>query len=323
MSDHLPWHDISIPDADYNVRLAPDCGAIPVYWGKDCDGKLLCLVSLAGDFQTLFMQEKVSVKGMNVELRRDASHNCQNLVLTLERQVDSDLFHTLCKSLVSSLRQVTLPEVALSVILQHLKRWRIFLMGRNARLLSAQEYRGLFAELAFLERLLEVNPVQAHALNAWTGPDGVHQDFIFSGRAVEVKSLSSSDRSSVRISSESQLETIEDKLYLVCFLLVEAQDNATVMSLNGMVGKIAALLKDEDVLARFEAKLADYGYIPLPDYDLPKFLIANIQAYLVCDKFPKLVRSGLSAGITHVNYQIELDKIDPFTCDFERLLEDI
>ena len=323
MSDHLPWHDIAIPDADYNVRLAPDCGAIPVYWGKDRDGKFLCLVSLAGDFQSRFMQEKLSVKGMHIDLRRDASQNCQNLILTLERQVDSDLFHTLCKSLVASLRQVTLPEAALSVTLQHLKRWRIFLMGQNARLLSAQEYRGLFGELCFLERLLEANPVQAHAVSAWTGPDGVHQDFIFSGRAVEVKSLSSSDRSSVRISSENQLETIEDRLYLVCFSLAESQENAMAISLNELVDKIADLLTDKDVLASFEMKLADYGYIPLPDYDSPKFFVANSQAYLVCDEFPRLVRSDLPAGIVHINYQIELDKIDSFTCDFKHVLEDI
>lgn len=323
MSDHLPWHDIAIPDADYNVRLTPDCGVIPIYWGKDCDGKLLCLISLAGDFQARFAQEKFSVKGMHIDLRQDTSQNCQNLVLTLERQVDSDLFHTLCNSLAASLRQVTLPEVALSVTLQHLKRWRIFLMGQNAHLLSAQEYRGLFAELIFLERLLEVSSVPAHAINAWTGPSGVHQDFIFSGRAVEVKSLSSSDRSSVRISSENQLETIEDTLYLVCFLLVESQENAMGMSLNDLVGKIADTLKDKDILASFEAKLADYGYIPLPDYDSPKFFVSNVQAYLVCDGFPKLVRSGLPAGIVHVNYQIELDKIGSFACDFKRLLEGI
>lgn len=297
MNNHLPWYDISIPDADYNVRLAPDCGAIPVYWGKDCDGKFLCLVSLAGDFQSRFVQEKLSVKGMRIDLRRDTSQNCQNLVLTLERQVDSDLFHTLCKSLVARLRQVTLPEVALSVTLQHLKRWRIFMMGQNARLLSVQEYRGLFGELCFLERLLEVNSAQAYAVSAWTGPDGVHQDFIFSGKAVEVKLLSSSARSSVRMSSEKQLETIEDKLYLVCFSLAESQENPMAMSLNDLVDKIATLLVDKDVLASFEAKLADYGYISLPDYDSPKIFIANIRAYLVSDEFPRLVHTGLPAGI--------------------------
>jgi hypothetical protein len=323
MSDHLPWSDIVTPDADYNVRLVPDCGTIPVYWGKDCDGKFLCLVSLSGDHQPLFMQEKLSIKGMHIDLRRDTSQNFQNLVLTLERQVDSDLFHTLCKSLVAGLRQITLPEAALSVTLQHLKRWRIFLMGQNAHLLSAQEYRGLFAELIFLERLLEVNPVQAHAVNAWTGPARIHQDFIFSGRAVEVKSLSGSDRSSVRISSENQLETVEDKLYLVCFSLAESQENAMAMSLNDLVEKIATLLKDKDILAGFEAKLADYGYIPLPDYDSPKLLVANIQAYLVGDNFPRLVRSGLPAGIVQVHYKIELDKIDSFACKFKWILEDI
>ncbi|MDR3357977.1 MAG: PD-(D/E)XK motif protein [Desulfovibrio sp.] len=228
-----------------------------IYWGKDCDGKFLCVVSLAGDFQSRFMQEKLSVKEMHIDLRRDASQNSQNLVLTLERQVDSDLFHTLCKSLVASLRQVTLPEVALV--------------------------------------------------------DNIDKNYF----------QKYSDRSSVRISSENQLETIEGKLYLVCFSLAESQENAMAMSLNNLVDKIAALLADKDVLAIFEAKLADYGYIPLPDYDSPKFFIANIQDIPCCDEFPKLVRSGLPVGIIHVNYQIELDKIESFACEFGRVLGDI
>ena len=323
MSDHLPWDNIAIPDVDYNVRLVTGCGAIPVYWGKNCDGKFLCLVSLVGDHQALFIQEKITIKGLHVDLRQDVAQNYQNLVLTLERQVDSDLFHALCKSLVLSLSQVSRPDAALSLALQHLKRWRLFLMGRNAHLLTAQEYRGLFAELLFLKNLLEVSQDHAYAIMAWSGPDGIHQDFIFSGRAVEIKSLSSSDPSTVRISSENQLESIEGSLYLVCFLLSDARESPTAISLNNLVEEILEYLEDENVLANFEEKLADYGYIPLPEYDSPKLIVADTRAYLVSNDFPKIVRSELPAGIVSVHYQIELDKINAFACDFSHILEDM
>lgn len=323
MTEHLPWESIATPDVDYNVRLVQDCGVIPVYWGKDCDGKFICLISLAGDHQSLFVQEKLSIKGLRIDLRQTTVQDSQNLVLTLENQVDSDLFHALCKSLVTNLRPVTLPEVALSVTLQHLKRWRVFLMGKNVALLSPQEYRGLFAELIFLEQLLGGAPNQSHAINAWTGPDKVHQDFIFSGRAVEVKSLSGSDRNTVRISSENQLETIENFLYLVCLSLAELQNNPAAMSLNDLVRKIASSLKDNDILASFETKLANYGYAPLSDYDAPMLFVANTKSYLIDEGFPKLVRSKLPGGVIHVQYQIELDKIDSFACDFGVVLEGI
>ena len=53
------------------------------------------------------------------------------------------------------------------------------------------------------------------AMEAWCGPDGAHQDFIFGNTAVEVKSLSGRERSTVRISSEDQLESLCDDLFLV------------------------------------------------------------------------------------------------------------
>ena len=320
MSNSLPWDEIATPERDYNVRLIPDGSVIPAYWGKDVQGKLLFLISLTGDHRNLFEQEKVTVKGVDTDLRQDTATDCQLLVLTLDRQVDSDLFHALCKSLFHSLKEVHRPDVAISVAMQHLKRWRTFLSGQNSRLLTIQEHRGLFAELVFLNKLLEVGLNPASAVMAWTGPEWVHQDFIYSGRAVEVKALSSSDRSTVRISSEDQLESIEEKLYLLTLTLQDSRDNTVALSLNALVTHIRDLLQGES-LESFDNKLAANGYAPHHEYETPKLVTTSKKAYLVEKDFPKVVRSMLPAGVRSVSYQLELEKIEPFSCAFETLLE--
>lgn len=323
MSRPLPWDDIRTPDSDYNVRLIPGGGIIPAFWGRDTEGHCLFLISLEGDHRKAFAEGRTSAHGIDVDLQKDTASNRQNLVLTLERQVDADLFCALCESLFESLRIVDRPESALSVALTHIKRWKAFLAGRNARLLSAEEIRGLFAELTFLTSLSDGHLSQADAVSAWTGADRVHQDFVFADRAVEVKSLSGTDRSTVRISSEDQLESVQDRLFLVTYRLRDVLDAAQGHSLNELVSAIAVSLTDAAAIDEFERRLAAYGYLPLPEYDRPRLLVAGIQGYRVEEGFPRIVRSALPAGISHVKYQIEIERIAPFGCPFDDVLKGV
>src|SRR3546814_19068659 len=91
--------------------------------------------------------------------------------------------------------------------LAHSRRWKTFLSGRSQHL-SIEEVRGLFAEIVFLTELIDRQMSSSDAVEAWLGPERSHQDFIFGNTAVEVKSLSGAERSSVRISSEDQLESL-------------------------------------------------------------------------------------------------------------------
>jgi hypothetical protein len=323
MSRPLPWDDIKTPDADYNVRLISGGGAIPAFWGRDAEGHCLFLLSLEGDHRKAFAEGRTSVHGIDVDLQKDPASERQNLVLTLERQVDGDLFCSLCESLFESLRPVARPEVALSVALTHIKRWKAFLAGRNARLLSAEEVRGLFAELTFLSGLYREKMDHLTAVAAWTGADRVHQDFVFADRAVEVKSLAGTDRSTVRISSEDQLESIQDLLFLMTYRLRDAPDTEQSRSLNDLVLAIEGELADAEAIEEFGRKLAAYGYAPLQEYDRPRLIVAGVQAYRVEDDFPKIVRSGLPAGVTRVKYQIDIEQIATFACPLENVLEGI
>lgn len=322
-SRNLPWDDIKIPESDYNVRLIPHAGTIPAYWGRDTSGNCLFLIALDGDHEKLFIEGWTAVHGIEVDLQADPVTGKQNLVLTLERQIDGDLFCSLCESLVESLRPVDRSDAALNVALTHIKRWKAFLAGRNARLLSAEEVRGLFAELTVLRRLYDKRLSPPEAVAAWTGADRVQQDFVFSGCAVEVKSISGTDRNTVRISSEDQLDTVQDQLFLLTLKLRDAHDADGARSLNDLVGLLEGEIVDPDAADELSRKLAAYGYAPLSEYDKPRFIVAATEAYMVREGFPRLIRSQLPVGVTGVRYQIELEHMAPFRCTLEEVLGSI
>lgn len=315
MSRFIPWDEIATPPADYNVRRVAGAAGVPLYWGKDAVGQCLLIVELKGDHSMEYRRDTTTLYGIGVDLRNGENAQQQRLILTLARQVDRDLFVGLCETLIASLAPVTDSHVALTVALAHLKRWKAFLAGRKARMLSDEEVRGLFAELYVLRALYQRTLSQGAAVAAWCGAEGAHQDFIFGNTAVEVKSLSGRERSSVRISSEDQLEGLTDDLFLMIVRLSDMPNAEQARSLNDLVASIEQELTVAEALEQFSKKIVGCGYAPLADYDLPRFVVSSTQAYRVTEQFPRLIRSQLPQGLTHVSYDIQLETIVPFACE--------
>ena len=317
----MPWDEIRLPVADYNVRLLAGTGSIPLYWGKDTAGHCLFIIELQGDHSEQFRKGNTSVHGISLDLRAFDVNARQGFVLKLEKHVDKDIFLSLCETLIASLHPLTDSGTALAVTLTHIKRWKMFMSGRNRRILSPEEIRGLFSELQFLRFLYQGRLNQKSAVESWEGPEGGHQDFIFGNTAVEIKSVSGKERSTVRISSEDQLETLCDNLFLVIFRLNEMSESDQAMSLNALVRHIEEELKDADAVEELLRRLAAYGYIEIGEYDKPKFVIAARHAYFVDKDFPRLIRSRMPDGIVRTTYEIELEKISAFKCDMVRVTE--
>ncbi|PSJ45986.1 PD-(D/E)XK motif protein [Zobellella taiwanensis] len=314
-----PWEKIAEPRSDYNVRRVTGTTGMPTYWGKDATGQCLFIVELEGDHTSQYRRDVTRLNGISVDLRNGDNDSQQRLVLALSRNVDCDLFLGLCETLISSLASVTDSAVALSVTLQHLKRWKAFLAGKKARLLTNEEIRGLFAELYVLRLLYQRRLTQGEAIDAWCGADDSHQDFIFGNVAIEVKSLSGRERSSVRISSEDQLEALVDSLFLIIVRLIDISDAESARSLNDIVALIEQELVTAEAIEQFSEKIADRGYVTLADYDKPRFCIGNVNGYRVTEKFPKLVRSRIPRGLFHVAYDIQLEMISSFSCEDDEI----
>lgn len=317
MSDSSPWDGIPIPDADFNVRLVALHTAVPCFWGRDSTGGSLFIVELKGDHRAQFGKERVLLRGIDIDLRSDREGE-QRLVLTLDQQVNRDLFEGLCNTLATALTHSSDSAGSLAVALAHLRRWKRFMSGQSQRL-SPEEVRGLYAEIAFLRELLNDGMADIDAVSAWRGPERSHQDFIFGDVAVEIKSLAGTERNVVRISSEDQLEALQGKLMLRIYRLSEAPDTATSQTLNAIVESAYTALADPDAVDALDRKLAAYGYVPLPEYDKPSFVISAVRNYCVHGEFPRLVRSELPDGIIRVSYDIRLETIEPFKCDDTRV----
>jgi hypothetical protein len=314
MTEISPWDSIQVPEADFNVLQVPGDRVVPCFWGKDAAGSCLFVIELSGDHAAQFNDDIVTVNGLDVDLR-SGGPNQQRLVLALGRQIDRDIFESLCRTLASALLSASDSKMALAVALAHLKRWKAFLAGRNARLLSPEEVRGLFGELNILRRLYNGTLPQAAAVDAWLGPDDSHQDFIFGDRAIEVKSLSGRERSTVHISSEDQLESALPELFLLTQRLNDMPETDEALSLNGIVSLIEGELSVAEAIEQFAYKLSGMGYVPLAEYDRPRFVVRGLQGYRVAEGFPRLIRSELPQGITRVAYEIMLEAAAPFVCD--------
>ena len=181
--------------------------------------------------------------------------------------------------------------------------------------MSAEEVRGLFAELTFLLEMIDHAASTAAAVEAWLGPEKSHQDFIFGNSAVEIKSLTGNERSTVRISSEDQLESLNDSLFLRIYRLSNLPDASSAHSLNEIVTAVQARLAEAEAVEAFDRKLVAHGYAPIPDYDAPRFVVSDTRSYRVGDGFPRLMRSQLPTGIDRVSYDIRLEILAPYECD--------
>lgn len=321
-SKKLPWDEIGQPDSDYNVRYIPDSGINPIAWGKDPAGQSLFILELKGNHFVQFQAGYTAVHGIKIDLRQLPNADRQRLVLSLEKSIDQDIFHSLCLSLVEHLKPVEDSSVALSVVMNHIKRWKAFLAGRKTSILTPEEVRGLFAELEFLRVLYREYLSDQEAIRSWYGPEGVHQDFIFNNTAVEVKSITGRERSSVRISSEDQLEAICDNLFLAIIRLSETAESLGARSLNEEVDLVVGELSDPEAIEIYWEKLVAYGYMELREYDNPRFIATSPRPFRVTEDFPRLVRSQIPDGVARVHYEIELEKISNFECERSQIWEE-
>ena len=313
-----PWDDIGIPRQDYNTRLVASSNGIPLYWGRDTEERCLFILELDGDLSDLFVGHRISVQGLEVDLRTTGSS--QTLVLTLQRHVDRDIFFVLCNSLIESLKQVSDPSMGLTIALNHIKRWKAFLAGnRKPRVLSEEALQGLFAELTFMRDLRKHRDSLSamEVVSSWAGVKGAPQDFVLGNTAVEVKSLSRESRNTVSIATEDQLQSSCDSLFLVVYKLSQLAGEDSAMSVNELVKKIEKELADAQAVGELWSRLAAYDYIEMEQYDTYKFVVSDCHSYHVTGDFPKLIRSNIPDGIVKLCYEIKLEAISNFEVELD------
>ena len=311
-----PWAGIKKPALGFSVLLVESEHPHAFFWGKDTLGAYLLLLEIDKENLDFLEKRTLELKGVKTDIRLNQSTGQYFFILCLQSTEDADIFYSLCNDLVDRTKDSIDQKVALDIIHNRLKRWKSFLSRKKSHLLSIQEIRGLFAELEFLQKCITRTESHHHLVEGWQGPlDGPH-DFVFGGLAVEIKSVTGSQKDSVTISSENQLVTHLDRLFLHVFFLAEFYDCKKGISLNEMVRKIRAGLKDMDNRELFDGRLYESGYIELKEYDSPCFTVTDERIYQVVDGFPRITPESLAAGLCNVSYDLSLNHLESFVCEF-------
>lgn len=315
-ADRLPWDEILTPASEINrLRVGPG-HPHDFFWGKDVSGHYLLVLrfdaALLGDINI----RKIALTGITTDIRLISDTADGVFLITLLNTENADIFFTLCEALVKKTRSVSDVHEAIAVIYSQLERWRSLLSSAKRNRLSAQAVQGLFGELQFLEECIDEQYVSIQAaIEGWQGPTGAPHDFKFGKSAVEIKSISGSYADSVKISTESQMSTHLETLHLrIVFLAVDA-DCKTGLSLNDFIIRLKEKMADSDLISTFEEKLAEVGYIDIPEYDFPCFSVVRTRTYEVRDGFPRITPESLALGISDVSYSIALSSIAGYLCD--------
>lgn len=316
-----PWKNIEPPTAIgvLNTRRVDSKGRWEFFWGRSADQR--CLLVLKHSVASAQTRRIPNVQGISVAESQDEAGACA-LILGLEDGAHKDIFHHLCRDIISSTSNVESESDAVGRVLSRIWRWHHLLRGGPGGLLEEEQQRGLIGELLFLrERLLpNVSPIDA--VTAWTGPLGSPKDFEVEQFGVEVKARRGTSRPFISISSEHQLD---DGGTVGLFLSVREIGRASEDAQDGQsltqVAKAVRNLLAADALAAelLDARLNASGFEWEADYSSTCWRVSRDRVYRVTNDFPRIVGSGLMSGVREVRYLISLAECEPFLEPEERL----
>jgi hypothetical protein len=312
-----PWEQLHISSkGNYNKLRVQGTTHLSLFWLRDDKGKPGLLIEISQKISVNSLTEaKINIRDLSIDVVDFPSDNLRAIVIILENIQNQDIFNSLCLDLVDHVSSQNKDYETFQLVCSRLKKWQAFLAGRTRHTLSLEEIQGLYAELSFIAGKLDKDLAsESFIIDSWMGPDSAQQDFILNNTAVEIKSVKGSDRDRIRISSEHQLTTFLDQLYLVVYFLSinHAQDSQIGENLNEIVKRILNQIVTNKVKDLFEEKLAAAGYIHLAEYNSPRFQIKAVEYYRVIDQFPRITQDSLPVGIKQVSYDIELSSIARF-----------
>lgn len=319
MNTILPWNELQRPiKSEFTTRRIYEDLQSDIYIARDQDNKLSLLIHHSKDLRLLFNKHHVDVGAVSSDYR--TSPKGFALQFRLQEVNLIEYFDQFIHFVLKDLHEVDNETKIVEAFLLKLKNWKRFISSSKYGRLSPEQVRGLLAELSFLDRLLTKYPqVADQVVQAWYGPERVQHDFIFKDLAVEVKSVSSIDKRSIKISSLHQLETNLSELYLHVVGVLEAPANITdKINLNSMVNELKNklnLLNDLELVMIFEQKLLESHYIPDAYYDHPHYIIRHLNDYIVSNGFPRIYSGDMPNGIFNIRYDLDLNIIENYKVD--------
>lgn len=224
-----------------------------------------------------------------------------------------DMFVLFCEDIISSSSYIVNKEKAVRFVGKRYNEWREMLANARGSLLSSKEIKGLIGEMYFLKTFLCIKYGAKEAVQSWTGPRNLPQDYIIEDTWYEVKTVSSS-KTEVIISSVEQLDSAKPGELVVIRADKTSATNTDAVNLNTLYKELLTMLSNDDVREQFATKLLHFGYYPRPEYEDEEYIfeIKGTTRYAVSSGFPCIRRADLPESITEVKYSLSLAAIDSY-----------
>lgn len=225
-----------------------------------------------------------------------------------ESEGPSALFSTLVETLLESSAAAG-KDSALSSLLAAFDDFKSMLASRRGRL-GESAVRGLYAELALLEELLDSGVGEHDVMLAWHGPFGGAKDFVLAeGESIEVKSARRLLHR-VQISSVDQLESRGDILTLAVLVLDQRVDGGGDALLDRIAAVRARLSNDVSAKRLFEDALEALSFDEADDYYASwRFDVGEWVAFSVSDDFPRIRLADVPLGVLDVRFRLDTDQL--------------
>lgn len=293
----------------YHRRIPVDC-AFPAYAGivrPECSRRLSLLADQLA-LRTVQLRDETSGYTVDVE-PAPTSHEGHVLVhITAKGPAFAEVFTIVGADILEQWIPQQQATSAVTAVHRRLLHWRRFFQ-RGSGGLSREEYVGLYTELTFLEALLEAGLAPDHCVEAWQGPFGTNQDYVFGPLAVEVKGSTGNEVDTIRIANERQLDSVGLQALFLFHAAFDFREKSG-RTLKQLVAALAERLRasSQPALLLLEERLLSAGYTAhVPSaYDNYGFTERKRQSYEVREGFPRIVESDLAAGVTEVLYRVNL-----------------
>ena len=226
-----------------------------------------------------------------------------------------EIFNDLIVSIFNKLKNISV-EQNLNHFISLYKKWNELFKARAERSsLSEKELLGLLGELQYLKTRInesesdfEVNAV----LEAWSGPDGRANDFIFPDISFEIKTVEA-QKDFVDISSEYQLSCVNRPVYLIVYKAAVSESGFSLVDIVAEVRqKIDEKLGDSEKFL-YKLNMFNIDFKNTAVYQDFKITLSEPSFYN-CDSadFPKVIAENLISGVFAVKYRLNLNSILKF-----------
>ena len=298
------FESFAVPETYHRVD-----GVHPLDLYVGVDEHLRWALMLISDFEP----PEVSSSRMISSQKRQRSDGRWTLTLSLVDNAYKEIFLLFCGDIIDSSRPIASKSKAVKFIVQRYKEWRQMLAEARKDLLSESQIKGLLGEMYYLLTYLAPQHGIDYAAMSWTGPDMLHQDFIFSDTWSEIKTVSSG-RSDVSISSVEQLDCTASGELVVIYADKTSTTNEKALNLNMLYKEILENISDDSIKTDFSMMLLRTGYYPRSEYESAEhtYEIKQVCRYSVTPSFPCLRRCDLPSSVVEANYTISLPSIRAF-----------